>query len=492
MNRRLLLCCFILIFLGSQAQDSCVVKLNLTDCVTCYGGLSKVAGMKSCQAMNDLSGFSAIARYKHDSIPVDIVVRKSDRKSASRFIGSQLGLKFNYHLTASDSLYNVLSSAPQSEVIFYERGRIVYKAILKAFDGSITARLVPLREILIRDTLLNPGNSNFYYKNDRLISNDYVFNRISAYDLHSGKLIRELDLSRINSEEFFNAEGVDSVSRSIYRQSSEAVKAYGLTRVQCSGLAVADDWLICNLAYRIPVFSDSLKQLNVQYKTSLRFLKSDSDSSFSVSMSGFQENLYKTCNLIVTSGPYYLYDDNFCYLYKSRNNRDSLYIAKFSVCKGALVSKGTATCQLPSFYRQAGTVEHVAVTGKISYPYFSSTGSPEIINLNTLSFFSVPAETDKISSTEALMKLSGSKFLILDMQLRDDVLKILHVNTAENEKRYFVSTYSASSGKLKSFAKIVVSESHPIKLILFSGQGNILGIDDDNRLVEFAVPELTL
>ena len=197
---------FSLLQLRGFSQDSVVVKLNLADCHNCFGG------------------FCTMERFP-DNLNPTIIVKEMDRKIAGKFIRNTLGLKHQYLITYSDSLYKIISQSISSEVFVYRNKELILKTKLSDFSLTLPEKLLNRNVIWrIPDSIQSNKVLKYFITGNYIIIQDLVFNEIHLFDYKQNVLIKSFNSNSFNIDTIYEIVNLDSTSKQLFNKSKSSLK----------------------------------------------------------------------------------------------------------------------------------------------------------------------------------------------------------------------------------------------------------------------------
>lgn len=462
---------FILLNSYLFSQDSCVIKLNLGDCRFCYGPLSK---------LNETT----------DVLKKTVLTLLMDSAIVSTFLKDEIGVNFTYDLIASDSGYNAINTNQQSEIVFYDNKNIVYKSLLKQFNGDLVLKPSFTEQTTeIPDSLKISRRLSLKFIDNKFLLLDKVTTNVIVYDILKNRICKRLKINSVKPESYFNLFNVDSVSRSFYEQNKATLNAYGVTHLRPFGddFCTLKNHLFINVLLSFPKYVDSIRTIVIDQEPLLLISSLDRDSIIPVPCNEIAEKVLPDYKLQVCGGPFVFSKDSIFFIFSSSALPDKLIIAKFKYDDDLKYSE-YFTIPFPKYYKQHAVENYELISWKFSFPYLVSVKSNEVYDINTKKCWFLPVKFDQINEKDDILKMEYTNF-ILDVYSFGNKLLILNQRKSKNRINHYYNLFETPLMKLMNCNEINLSNDYRVQDFNFINNHSLIGFDSNNKIVTFNLPD---
>ncbi len=453
---------FLLNFYCLMAQDSIVVKLNLTDCHNCYGG------------------FCSIERLP-EGIKTVLLLKESDQRISGKFIRSRLGLKRNYFVIHSDSLFNSLNHMPLSEIYLYDSTKLVYTSGLENYSMRDFDNLFQV------DTLFTLPDSNSMSQAVRIKTsgnlialNDLIFNEIYLIHLTDKKILKIFNKETFPVDTFYKWMNVDSVSLKLFNNARSWLKTTQNDVALLDGCCFLDDHFIVTGSYPL---------MKKNRGDTVYLIREHVILSTCISYAG-KTVFYALGNFRYESHLYYPIPTNLFPVSKSEVifqsvSSDSLkpYLLDiWQLENGKANNRKLVTDRIPEYYIKTGLGTNF-LTEIIAWPFLFYSRSPEVLNMETGQKFMLPFQNKDFTFSFNDIQSVHFDFQILDACYIDNVLQLM---VLEKEKTIKILEFDPGKFTVKKTlflpehflsTKTILAFWKKGRLIGLTGKGNIISVN---------------
>lgn len=472
MKKIFLLLGFILLNATLFSQDSCVIKLNLGDCRFCYGPLSKL-------------------NTTNDSLKKTIIVTRLDSDIADTFLKDELGVKFSYALIGTDTMYQAISTNQQSEIILYNGKNIIYKDLLKRFNGNLTTSPSSIEQVaeMASDSLKISSRLTTKYSDSKVIMLDYVTSNYIVFDISSKKLIKILHINSFKPESFFDLFNIVSLSRSNYEQNISALQAYGIGHLRpfSNDFLIFQDKLFSNVLLSVPQYVDSTNSMVINEEMLLLISSLNQDSIIPVPYKQIVANVLPDFKLQFCGGPFVFSNDSIFFIFSSPSIPEKLIIAKFKYDKDLKYS-GYYTIPFPEYYGQEATRDYEFFSWLFSFPYLLTMKSNEVYNISLKNCQYFPFRTDKVNERNDIFSMDYTN-KIIDSFLVKNKLIVLNQRRVNNSLSYYYCVYEIPSMKLSLCKEINLTNDFQFQSFNFINDTSIIGFSNNGKICKISLQE---
>jgi len=445
-----------------QAQDSIVVKLNLTDCHNCYGGFCSIEPLSS-------------------NIKTVLILRESDRDIAKKFITKQIGLSRNYSIVYSDSLFTKLNHVLYSEIYVYDRKELIYSSNLESFKFS------SLTDLFKVDTLFTLPDTISLSKAKRITVNqnymgiyDLIFNELTLIDLSKKKVIGVFNNNTYPIDSVYKYVHLDSLSIKLFNIAKPYLKTSQNDVCRLEGFCFTENNLM--IAGNYPVMKrysgDTVKLIpqNILFKYSLSNLKQFHTSQVENFNEDSAEFYPITRNILPIDSTRFIIRSVSAHHTKS-------YKLDVWNSKGTLVVREcTINSALPNYYLETGLKDNM-LNEIVAYPYLFYSLSSEVINVETHDKFSLPLVNHKFKFSFDNADKLKFEFQIVNARYSNKSLDVMVIKNEEDIELIKIDASTFQTIK-EIFLPKQIMQMKPI--LSFWTDHLLIGITKDNKIISIS------
>ncbi len=444
------------------SQDKLIVKLNLGDCHNCYNGLCYVEKMPETTATT-------------------IVLKESDRKIAGKFIKNTLGLKKQFSLIFSDSLYSALSTNSMSEIFAYQSDKIIYTSKLENYKGW------PAKAEIVIDTLMKLSDSVTISKAIKITISkpfisihDLVFNEVYLYDWIAQKQLLKIDKNTFSIDSIYSWVQVDSVSRTLFNKIRGQLRITQNDAFLISGCFFLDGDL--RISGTFPQMRKSKGDTAMLTQRSILFHLINNDEqnkTFSLLNTFYEDNI----KFFPSAGNVSPLSGNTVVVRSVSSNAIEPYRLDVWNMNSNIGEKGRQCLRnLPVYYIRTGLGDNL-LNEIVRWPFLFFSLAPDVVNLETNQKLELPFNNqdfkfsfenyDQLKFNFELFDVfkKESSFLLLILK-NNETFEVIEI---DNKEMHVLK----STMLPKNITKHVVAYS-------FLDSTSIMGLTDDNMILKIS------
>lgn len=460
MKKLLLAFAFLLFnFCCLMAQDSIVVKLNLTDCHNCYGGFCSIEKLPQ-------------------GIKTVLVLKESDQKISGKFIRSRLGLKRNYSIIHSDSLFNSLNHIPLSEIYLYNSAKLIYTSGLESYSMRDFDNLFRVDTLFtLPDSIAMSPAVRIKTSGHLIALDDKIFNEIYLIHLTDQKILKLFNKETFPVDTFYKWVNVDSVSLKLFTNARSWLKTTQNDVSLMDDCCFLDDHFIISGSYPL-----------MKKRGGDTVILSRKHAILSMPISDVGKTVfYALEDFHYESRLYYPLPSNLFPVSKSEVifqsvSSDSLKPYMLNIWQfenGKADNRKLVTDRIPEYYLKTGLGTNF-LTEIIAWPFLFYSLSPEVINLETGQKYILPFQNKDFTFSFNDIQNVHFDFQILDACFIDNVLKIMVL-----EKEKTIKILELDAGKF-TVKKTLFFPDHFLTsktTLAFWTKGRLIGLTREGNII---------
>ncbi len=456
--KSIFICLSLITHLGLFAQDSCVIKISLNDCLNCY------------------SSMKYFENYD-ENLQKTLLFPNISEAELNDYLGRVLKLTdvHDFFIVTSDSIYNSMNNSLTSELYSFEDNILLSTELLNRFQGFNTKRRI---EIKLPDTLSISNNATIVNSEKYFFITDYLFGKFILIDkddnrrvfIISGEdLTNKVNITKITGD----SSAFDSYSKNIDRFRN--VNA-DIIRLQPSRGSRGNMYSFL----LVPEIRSINGYTGIAFNTgAIRFDDPENYSVFHFENESLPEGYFINPSSITSwNGKFYIQVEPL-----DVEIDDYYPIAEFKLSGNSLIFKGFPEYKMPFEYLPARKFEYLGkiVTFVDSYAFLQYSLSYfdfETDSTYQLPLDSVNLEFDFDPITSALKKLEAN-YKFCDAYVNSHDLQILF----EMDNNYHLATIDRKGNRLVSNRQIKISDI-PIKLgPFFYNNEKLFYLSNENDLI---------
>jgi len=452
--------------LFANSQDSCVVKLSLNDCSNCYGGLCII---------DDLP----------ENTKKTLIVEESNKKISEYFITKHLELKTNYTYIFSDSLYNSLSSTPESQVFIYDKDQLVYDGVLGKLSSIPEIEKSILDTIFIMpDTIMVSNFKLLCIVNDYLVITDMIFGSVFIIDSKTGNIKDVLTPDFVDITKLQLSFGVDSLSLSVFNKLLPQIKATGNDKVKIQEAVSFRDNLLIPIYVPTPVYDTAARSLTLPSKPAYVL--------WNIEESKVESVLTTNTNSVSSGGVEYFFltncfpvgDESIIIQSQSRDSLNPVHLSSFSIDNDMLTLSDDLNFTLPRYYIETGLKTNM-LNLFVKFPYVCTYLGGEVYNLESNEVITLPHNNDLFVFDMSTVADQSFKFRLIDAIIGKEGFELLYMNDQDQ----FILEETDKQGKVKSSTEVFQNFSSKVMDVTIQGPGIFIILTTDSNILQYKVVE---
>jgi len=404
------------------SQDSCVVKVFPNDCLNCYVGMVHIENLDQ--------------NVKKTMVFPDLT--KAEIKAYSKKVLNISDIN-QYHIIASDSVYNSLNKNMTSEVYLFKNGQLKEHFLLKTYcpvkeTGAIEIKLPD--SIAISNAAILSCNENFFF------ISDYTFSDCILINKQDQKIV-VVTGQNLTSEINFNKIAGDTTTYFMFNKFREDLKSANMDRLKIEpSFGTKNEMTSFLLA---PDIREENDELSLYYKTGVIIFK-DPDN-------------YKILHIVEESIPekYVVYPGSFSksneiyyiqLIAKDVENDDQYILGKFLLKNESLIFSEFCNYKLPLEYLPAGKTKSLRKILTFANPFVFFQYSLSYYNIDSgqtqqLPLDSVNLEVNLSGLNASSFKLK-SNFMVIDALITSRAIKLLY----KKADKYYIAHVDRNDSSL--------------------------------------------
>ena len=444
------------------AQDSIVVKLNLSDCHNCYAGFCSLEPLSS-------------------NIKTTLILREADRGIGKKFIRNQLGLTRNYSIIYSDSIFAGLNHILYSEIYVYDRRELVFSSRLESFKFSSLSNLFKVDTLFsLPDTVSFGRAKRINVSRDYLGIYDLIFNELSLIDLKKKKIIGVFNNNTHTIDSIYKYVGLDSISVKLFNSAKPYLKTTQNDVCRLDGFCFMKDNLVISGSYPVMkrYHGDTVKLIpqNILFAHSLSNLK--------------RFHFSQVEDFIEDSIKYYPISRNILPINSTRaiirsvsSHQSKSYKLSIWNTEGTIAAReSTITNTLPKYYLETGLKENM-LNEIVAWPFLFYSLSPEVLNIETHERFSLPFVNHNFKFSFDNVEKLKFEFQIVDACHFDKKLDIMILKNEEVVELIEIDPSTFQILK-ELFLPKRIMQAKPI--LTFWTEHLLIGITGNNKIISIS------
>jgi hypothetical protein len=444
----------------SQTVDSVVVKLNTTDCKFCYSGFY---------------------HFKPLNVKKITLVTRANQENVCNKYSKDYLKQFEIATITSDSVYTTLSNSLSSEVYLYNHGDLVYNNLLKNFQADISLNVSVDTITKIPANYAFSGFAKVKEYNLNFLIYDSYHSKSILYNPKKGTF-KSYDFNSVDYGELLLAKGViDSSGKSLYDlHSQKMVKQLNLDKVSLYDPTFADSVAAYFSVFYIPVKAPNSDKAIAISPTSAVFLYNFLQDSI--------VNYYSVPNLIEIDGdsiaffqsPQLFNDTSIFLIGHKKHESDTLVFCTFDTSEPGKIREWNYG-KLPDYYVQTGFFYTLSIP-ITRPPYFMFPLCGDIYSAKEKCVIGRLPYKNPLNAMKKLTEGNpGFRFYLIDYFIDGDDMYILHYNS--NSKFSVLTRFNLKTRRMVFVKPANIPPFIGVHSLTFTKKDQLCGLDLKKTMV---------